>query len=100
MAGNIPLVGFHDLLCVFISGHKARHKTSSKDEVLIKHLAEVIKNWEPQINSFIEFSEMLKGCDAYIATGSNNTSAILNIILESTLISFVATELRWLFYRQ
>ena len=74
MAGNIPLVGFHDLLSVFISGHKAVIKPSSKDEVLIKELAEVLKTWEPQIDGFIEFSEMLKNCDAYIATGSNNTS--------------------------
>jgi len=74
MAGNIPLVGFHDLLCVFISGHKAVIKPSSKDEVLIKELAEVLKTWEPQVSSLIEFSEMLKDCDAYITTGSNNTS--------------------------
>jgi len=74
MAGNIPLVGFHDLLSVFISGHKGVIKPSSKDEVLIKELAEVLKTWEPQVSSLIEFSEMLKNCDAYITTGSNNTS--------------------------
>jgi hypothetical protein len=74
MAGNIPLVGFHDLLCVFISGHKAMVKTSSKDEVLIKHLVETLIQWEPGVAQFITFSEMLKGCDAYIATGSNNTA--------------------------
>ena len=74
MAGNIPLVGFHDLLSVFISGHKAVIKPSSKDEVLIKELAEVLKTWDPQVSSLIEFSEMLKDCNAYIATGSNNTS--------------------------
>jgi len=74
MAGNIPLVGFHDLLSVFISGHKAMIKPSSKDEVLITALADVLKNWEPQVNELIQFSDMLKGCDAYIATGSNNTS--------------------------
>ena len=38
MAGNIPLVGFHDWLCVFISGQKALIKLSSKDQLLIKHL--------------------------------------------------------------
>jgi hypothetical protein len=48
MAGNIPLVGFHDLLSVFISGHKAVIKPSSKDEVLIKELAEVLKTWDPR----------------------------------------------------
>jgi hypothetical protein len=74
MAGNIPLVGFHDLLSVFISGHKAIVKTSSKDDVLIRHLVEKLKSWDPAANDLIVFSEILKNCDAYIATGSNNTS--------------------------
>ncbi len=74
MAGNIPLVGFHDFLSVFISGHKALIKTSSKDNVLVRHLAEKLAEWNSEINELIQFSEMLKGCDAYIATGSNNSS--------------------------
>jgi hypothetical protein len=74
MAGNIPLVGFHDWLCIFISGHKALIKPSSKDQVLIKHLLEKLNEWDPEAALFSNFSEMLKGCDAYIATGSNNSS--------------------------
>jgi hypothetical protein len=74
MAGNIPLVGFHDFLCVFISGHKAVIKPSTKDQVLIKHLVEKLQEWDAEVKHLIEFSEMLKGCDAYIATGSNNSS--------------------------
>jgi len=74
MAGNIPLVGFHDLISVFVSGHKAVVKPSSKDEILIKHLVDVLADWDPDISSFICFSEILKNCDAYMATGSNNTS--------------------------
>jgi hypothetical protein len=74
MAGNIPMVGFHDLLSVFISGHKAMIKPSSKDEVLIKEVVDVLKSWDPGINDLFRFSEMLKNCDAYIATGSTNTS--------------------------
>jgi hypothetical protein len=74
MAGNIPLVGFHDLLCVFITGHIAHVKASSKDEVLIKHLVSVMASWNNKVNELISFSVMLKGCDAYIATGSNNTA--------------------------
>ena len=74
MAGNIPLVGFHDFLCVFISGHKAVIKPSSKDQLLIKHLIEKLVEWDDEVKSLVEFSEMLKGCDAYIATGSNNSS--------------------------
>ena len=74
MAGNIPLVGFHDLVCVFISGHKAVIKTSSKDETLVTHLVNQLAAWNPDINDMIQFSVMLKGCDAYIATGSNNSA--------------------------
>ena len=74
MAGNIPLVGFHDFLCVFISGHKAIIKPSSKDEVLIKHLAQKLIDWDKRSNEMIVFQEMLKDCDAYIATGSNNSA--------------------------
>jgi len=74
MAGNIPLVGFHDLLCVFITGHNAVIKASSKDEVLIKHLVDVMVSWNKEVAGFIGFSEMLKACYAYIATGSNNTA--------------------------
>jgi hypothetical protein len=74
MAGNIPLVGFHDWLCVFISGHKALIKSSSKDQVLIKHIIEKMAVWDNEINQLAGFAEMLKGCAAYIATGSNNSS--------------------------
>lgn len=74
MAGNIPLVGFHDFLCVFISGHKIKIKPSSKDDVLIKHLVEKLLEWNEEITDLVQFEEMLKGCDAYIATGSNNSS--------------------------
>ena len=74
MAGNIPLVGFHDFLCVFICGHKAIIKPSSKDEVLIKHLANKIIEWNNETERYIIFAENLKNCEVYIATGSNNSS--------------------------
>lgn len=74
MAGNIPLVGFHDFLCVFISGHKQTIKMSSKDDVLLKHLFKKMAEWDPEFNEYVSTAEMLKGCDAYIATGSNNTA--------------------------
>jgi len=77
MAGNIPLVSFHDLLSVFISGHSSIIKASSKDEVLIKHLVEKLTGWNKELNELIVFQEMLKGCDAYIATGSNNSARYL-----------------------
>ena len=74
MAGNIPLVGFHDLLCVFLSGHFAFLKLSSKDEVLIKHLLEKMGEWNIQTKPYVLIGDMIKNCDAYIATGSNNSS--------------------------
>jgi len=74
MAGNIPLVGFHDWLTVFITGHKALVKPSSKDQVLLKHLVETLGDWEPSLRTQTAFAEMLKGCDAYLATGSNNSA--------------------------
>ncbi len=74
MAGNIPLVGFHDLLSVFISGHRMLVKTSSKDQALVKHLVAKLSEWDNKVNELISFAEMLKGCDAYIATGSNNSA--------------------------
>ncbi len=73
MAGNIPLVGFHDLLCVFMSGHHAVIKISSKDEILMRHLVALLWEWAPETKETILIAEQLKGCDAYIATGSNNT---------------------------
>ncbi len=73
MAGNIPLVGFHDMLCVFVSGHNCLIKPSSKDEVLIRHLVNKLTEWNSEVANYISFADQLKGCDAYIATGSNNT---------------------------
>jgi hypothetical protein len=74
MAGNIPLVGFHDWMAVFLCGHKAVIKPSSRDQVLIKHLIGKIGEWDADAGKYTEYADMLKGCDAYIATGSNNSS--------------------------
>jgi hypothetical protein len=74
MAGNIPLVGFHDLLCVFLSGHYAMLKPSSKDQVLVAHLVKKLIEWNPEVERYIAIHEMIRNCDAYIATGSNNSS--------------------------
>jgi hypothetical protein len=74
MAGNIPLVGFHDFLAVFISGHRQTIKLSSKDDVLLKHIVTKMTEVNSETADHIAFEEMLKGCDAYIATGSNNSS--------------------------
>jgi len=75
MAGNIPLVGFHDFLCTLISGHHFIGKLSSDDKILLPALAETLCSIEPGFLGMIHFIEhTVKDFDAIIATGSNNTS--------------------------
>ena len=74
MAGNIPLVGFHDFLCAFISGHKQMIKLSEKDDVLMVHIIEKLTLWNVEVASLVEVAGFLKNCDAYIATGGYNSS--------------------------
>ena len=74
MAGNIPLVGFHDLLSTLIAGHTAVVKLSSKDTVGMEYIIHTLIDIEPQWKDHIIVQSHLKDCDAYIATGSNNTS--------------------------
>jgi len=75
LAGNIPLVGFHDFLSVLISGHKVLVKTSSNDQHLIKFLAKYLITVSPEMQNFITFTDgKLENFDAVIATGSNNTA--------------------------
>jgi hypothetical protein len=75
MAGNIPLVGFHDFLSVLISGNNIIAKTSSKDSQLIKLMSEILCSINNKFSQKIEFSEnALTDFDAIIATGSNNSS--------------------------
>lgn len=74
LAGNIPMVGFHDVLCVLATGNIALIKLSSSDDKLLKAvLAELIKI-EPAFDEKIQYVERLKDFDAVIATGSNNSS--------------------------
>ena len=74
MAGNIPFVGFHDLLCVLICGHSICIKSSSKDSTLIHFIVDTLTEIEPRFKNRIEFSDQLKNFDSIIATGSDNTS--------------------------
>ena len=75
MAGNIPLVGFHDFLSVLISGNKVLVKLSSNDKQLLPFLANYLIAVEPKFKDFISFTEeKLTNFDAVIATGSNNTA--------------------------
>ena len=75
MAGNIPLVGFHDFLSVLMSGHHVLVKQSSNDDVLLNSLCQILIEIEPKFLERIEFTEgQLTNFDAVIATGSNNTA--------------------------
>lgn len=70
MAGNIPLVGFFDMLCVVISGHTCYIKPSSKDKVLIEYIVKLLKSITPSLPIYSYDNQEI---DALIATGSNNT---------------------------
>ena len=75
LAGNIPLVGFHDFLSVLISGHNVLVKTSSNDQHLIKFLANYLIAVNESLEERIKFTDgKLENFDAVIATGSNNTA--------------------------
>ena len=75
MAGNIPLVGFHDFLSVLISGNKLLAKLSSDDKYLLPALAKFLLVFEPALENRIQFSEgKISGFDAVIATGSDSSS--------------------------
>ena len=74
MAGNIPLVGLHDLLTVLMAGHRAAVKFSSQDKVLMQFIMSELLKLAPAIEKQIEVVEQLKGIDAVIATGSDNTA--------------------------
>ena len=79
-AGNIPIVGFHDLLCVLISGHKAILKISSKDNILMKYIIELLIAIDSRIADYIVIvDDIVKNkYDALIATGSDNSSKYFN----------------------
>ncbi len=76
MAGNIPLVGFHDFLTILISGHKVIIKMSSKDNVLLKIIIEKLMSIAPKFKDSILFIDEVKDkkFDAVIATGSDNSA--------------------------
>ena len=75
LAGNIPLVGFHDFLSVLISGNRLIAKLSSNDKLLLPYLTKYLIAIEPEFDGKIVFTEeRLEKFDAVIATGSNNTA--------------------------
>ncbi|MEN9639135.1 MAG: hypothetical protein RLZZ262_1003 [Bacteroidota bacterium] len=73
-AGNIPAVGFHDIVCILLSGHKALIKLSKDDALLIPMFMRWLCKFEPSLSERFEFVERLQNFDAVIATGSNNSA--------------------------
>lgn len=78
LAGNIPGVGFHDILAVLIAGHSACIKLSSQDAALPLWLLTQLKSIEPRFADRIQLEELLKNKQAYIATGSDNSARYFN----------------------
>lgn len=74
MAGNLPLVGFHDVLCVFVAGHRSKIKLSEKDPYLLPYLLKLLAKIEPATADYFEITDKLLEMDAVIATGSNNSA--------------------------
>ncbi len=75
MAGNIPLVGFHDMLCVLLAGHSPLVRPSSKDDRLIRKIGTILGDMEPALRERIRFTgDRLGQIDAVIATGSDNSA--------------------------
>jgi hypothetical protein len=74
LAGNIPLVGFHDVLCVLVTGNHALIKASTQDARLIKHVLGMLAAIDSRFADRFSFVERLVDFDAVIATGSNNSS--------------------------
>jgi hypothetical protein len=79
MAGNIPLVGFHDFLSVLISGNSIQAKLASNDNTLIRKIGEILIFINSDFKSKISFVERLENFDAVIATGSNNTARYFDL---------------------
>lgn len=73
MAGNIPLVGFFDLLCVVAVGHECHVKPSSKDSVLMRYVVEQLRDIEPNIAIYDYSADA--AYDMAIATGGDDANA-------------------------
>src|SRR3546814_758799 len=74
LAGNIPMVGFHDILCVLVSGHRALIKMSSQDNELTSWMLGKMGEADQEYASRIQVTNRLENPEAIIATGSNNSS--------------------------
>ena len=74
MAGNIPLVGFHDALCVFVAGHCSLIKISDKDKYLLPYIVALLEEIDSRTTDYFSFTERFTDFQGVIATGSNNSA--------------------------
>jgi len=79
LAGNIPLVGFHDVLSTFICGHISQIKLSDKDKLVLPHLIELMAVHDERVRPYFNFVDRLANFDRVIATGSNNTARYFDL---------------------
>ncbi len=73
LAGNIPLVGFHDVLCTYVAGHKAMIKASERDQILLEYVLTLLREYDEQSQVQFQFVERLADYEAVIATGSDSS---------------------------
>ena len=73
-AGNIPLVGFHDILCIFISGHHTVIRPSEKEKFLTPYILKALGDIDERTKAYFTIVPKVQKVDAMIATGSNNSS--------------------------
>src|ERR1043165_9477895 len=73
-AGNIPLVGFHDFMCCYLTGCRMKIKLSSKDDALFPFVLNLLIEIDPSLKDKVELVDTIKNYDAIIATGSDNTN--------------------------
>ena len=84
-AGNIPLAGFHDFLCILLANHTAQLKLSAKDDILLKGISQRLIEIAPRFKDRIQFlSGVLPACDAVIATGSDNAAKHFEYYFKNT----------------
>ena len=83
LAGNIPMVGFHDALCVLLSGHRFTAKCSSSDNRLLPTVMKLLCEIDGQFAESISFTDgLLRHADAFIATGSNNSGTYFDFYFQ------------------
>lgn len=83
LAGNIPMVGMHDVLCGLCAGYSLKIKTSSDDKILVEYWIKTAIEIFPELKNKIEFAEQLKQIDVAIATGSNNSARYFEYYFKS-----------------